>query len=305
MKICNRCQSEYNISNISEKYISKNPLKYEKCAKCRKYKDCEYCKIEFYHHQNRTCSKLCAQKLKEQSLLKSCGTTHNFHRLSKSRKEWENRLIIEEGISNVFQRDDVKEKIKKTCVEKYGVEHPFMNSDIINKAKNTKKERYGNDPLYYKKIWLKIHNRLINKIGYDPRLHILGNASKVSLKVFEPLIQWCLNNNIEYDDIYIGIEGKKEYFLKDYDNNKIYMYDFTIKSKKIIIEYHGIAFHAKTDDENWRCVITNESASDNIKRRNIKNELVQRNGFKLLEIWEDEEVTKNIKKCIKFINKNI
>jgi hypothetical protein len=245
----------------------------------------------------------CANKLKELSFLKSCGTTHNFSKKSKSRIQWESKLLMDEGIINVFQREEVKEKSKKTLKKKYGVEH-ISKSDEIKKRKTKKlKEKLKKDPNYYKRIWMDVHKNLIDELGYDPRLHVLGKASKSSLKVFNGVIIWCLEKNIEFDDIYIGIDSKNEFFLRDGDN--FFMYDFTIRSKKIMIEYHGTAFHAKRNNKEWKNIFTNETADENIKKRDIKNNLARTKGFNLLEIWSDDDVEFNIKKCKKFIEKFI
>jgi len=74
------------------------------------------------------------------------------------------------------------------------------------------------------------------------------------------------------------------------------MYDFTIRSKKIIIEYHGIAFHAKEKNQNWKSIFTNETPIENIEKRNIKNALAINNGFSLLEIWSDDGLFFNIER---------
>jgi len=47
------------------------------------------------------------------------------------------------GVDNVFQLEEVKNKIKITNMELYGVENPHQNEDIKNKAENTNLERYG------------------------------------------------------------------------------------------------------------------------------------------------------------------
>lgn len=305
MKICKRCNKEYDISTISKKYIEKNPDRYDYCTDCRKYRKCEYCYKEFKHKQNRTCSMKCASKLKELSWLESCGATHNFSKKSSSRKEWENRLLENEGIINVFQRENVKQKSKKSINIKYGVDHISKNEDIKNRKKEKIKNKLKNNPNFYKEIWMEVHKNLVGELGYDPRLHVFGKASKASLRVFNEVIKWCLENGIENNDIYIGIDNKNEFFLRDSKNNRFFMYDFTIRSKKIIIEYHGIAFHAKKNDKKWINVFTNENASENIKNRKIKNNLAISNGFKILEIWSDDSDEFNIKKCKKFIKKFI
>ena len=297
---CERCGCLYTNKKISKKRIDKNPKLYNKCKDCRKIKNCEFCNKEFKHYQNRTCSKLCANKLKEISYIKSCGKPHNFYKNSISRNNWENKLLEKEGIVNVFQRESVKEKSRKTLMEKYGVSHISKNEKIkaqkIQKIKKLKREH----PNHFKEKWMEVHYKLVKERGYDPRLHVFGKASKQSLLVFEELIEWCLDNGISYDEIYLGIEGKNEYFLKDSDNN-FYMYDFTIKNKKIIIEFHGVDFHAKEINEDWMHPFTKETSEQNILKRNIKNNLAKSKGFKLLEIWSDETPNNNLEKCKKFI----
>lgn len=50
------------------------------------------------------------------------GVHHNFCKNHPSRKNWEKRLLEDEGITNVFQRDDVKLKSLDTFIRKYGKE---------------------------------------------------------------------------------------------------------------------------------------------------------------------------------------
>jgi len=235
------------------------------------------------------------------SYLKSCGSTHNFCGESSSRKKWEDRLIENEGIINVFQRESVKEKSKKTLMLKYGVDH-ISKSETI-KISKVDKMRYKMviDPLFFKKKWWEIHNIFMNNLGYDPRLHLFGKASKESLVVFLDVFNFCIHIGLLSDDIFFGYQDKNEFFLKGGTN--IFFYDFTIKSLKIIIEFHGVAFHAKNENDVWSNPFVNETASENINRRRIKNNLAISNGFEILEIWSDEDVRNNIESCKKFILK--
>jgi len=115
----------------------------EYCSSCRKYhKNCEICGKEIFV-QARTCSKECAYELKKASWLKSCGTTHNFSKNSISRKNWEGRLKTEEGIDNVFQREEVKEKSKKSHLEKLGVENPSQSKIIKEQKAKTGLRNFG------------------------------------------------------------------------------------------------------------------------------------------------------------------
>jgi hypothetical protein len=162
-----------------------------------------------------------------------------------------------------------------------------------------------NNPKLFKEKWHINHNKFIDEIGYDPRLHLFGKASKESLKVFNPLIEWCIESGIESDDILIGVDNKSEFFLK---SNNIYFYDFTIRSKRIIIEYNGIAFHAKPsqlESNDWFSPFTRENAYDNIKRSKIKYQLAKDKGFEVFEIWSDISYLDNIELCKKFIRERI
>ena len=305
MCICKRCGDIYSINNISKKYVEKNVDKYKLCSNCRKYNICKNCNNEFHHKQNQTCSMNCANELKEKSFIMSCGTKHNFHKNSKSRINWENNLLENEGIVNIFQREDVKKKIKETILEKYGVDSISKSNIIKLKKKETLKKTIESNPNLYFDRWHITHDRFIKEIGYDPRLHLFGKSSKESLKVFSPLIEWCLSVGIEYDDIFIGIDSKSEYFIKD-DN--IYFYDFVIKNKKIIIEFNGVAFHARPEQLNkneWFNPFTKENAEDNIKRSKIKYQLAVDSGFEILEIWSDICYLDNIEICKKFIIEKI
>ena len=128
-------------------------------------------------------------------------------------------------------------------------------------------------------------------------------ASKESLKIFNPLIDILTSKlNIDISDICIGKPNKQEYFIKDSD--KIYFYDFTIRSKKIIIEYNGVLYHPKNENSTWTnpfdISITPKIA---FKKQQDKIETAKANGFRVLEIWSDEE--NKLEKCLEFIKNNI
>jgi hypothetical protein len=103
-----------------------------------------------------------------------CGKeSHQLFRFKE--KFFSNEILCEKcdrSLNNVFKRTDIKEKIKKTNVEKYGVENPMQNNEILNKAqskqrknnngvlafnsekqKQTLKERYGNKVIFKTKYF--------------------------------------------------------------------------------------------------------------------------------------------------------
>jgi len=127
-----KCKNCGKIFWSSKKYIHS-----EYCHICRKnHKKCKICGKEIFV-QARTCSKKCAYELRKESWKKSCGEEHNFSKNSTSRKKWEENLFKNEGIINVWQRDSVKEKCKKTHIKNLGVENPSQSILIKKKVRNT------------------------------------------------------------------------------------------------------------------------------------------------------------------------
>lgn len=72
------------------------------------------------------------------SNLERYGKPHNFCKNHPSRIKWESDLLKTEGISNVFQRISVKEKIKETLIERYGVDHPMRCEEIVEKVMSSR-----------------------------------------------------------------------------------------------------------------------------------------------------------------------
>lgn len=182
-----KCEHCGVIFNPQKKYRDSEHIY---CSVCRKYqKPCEICGKEIFV-QARTCSKECAYELRKQSWIKSCGATHNFSKSSSSRKEWESRLLEIEGITNVFQREDVKEKIKYKLLKNYGVEHALQSPIILDtmRIKNEKKRLWTpidkTDDLYmYRYNVSKVTNQNIQKygvshLGMDNKIKNLCNHNR-------------------------------------------------------------------------------------------------------------------------------
>lgn len=58
--------------------------------------------------------------------LEKHGAEHNFCKTHPSRQKWEKELFEREGITNVFQRETVKEKCAITNIKKYGCKNPAI-----------------------------------------------------------------------------------------------------------------------------------------------------------------------------------
>lgn len=131
-----------------------------------------------------------------------------------------------------------------------------------------------------------LYGELIRK-----RIVPFGKASKESLKYFMPLYKVLRRNGIRREDIYFGVNGSNEYGIFSHDGiNKYRFYDFTILSKRLIIEYDGAYWHSTAVAD------TNDKFKDN---------LAKINGFKLLRISSTDDLRTNKLKIENFINENI
>lgn len=200
-------------------------------------------------------------------------------------------------------------------IKKYGYEKAILkNKERTKKSKETfdrnpnKEEINKSRAITIENLYNKYGDMDIAKEKYNDWLSKVTvpftKASKESLIIFNPLIDKLKELNIKYEDIYIGSDNKDEYFIRD--GNNIFFYDFTIKSKKIIIEYNGILFHPKNENSKWVNPFNkNITPKEAYNKQQYKINLAKNKGFYLLEIWSDDEPEFNINKCLEFIKKNI
>ena len=112
-----------------------------------------------------------------------------------------------------------------------------------------------------------------------------------------------INDEIYWNDN----EGNKEYFLYDSEINKFYFYDFTLKNKKIMIEYHGEAFHPRKDKlsesewKNWKVPFNNQSADEKYSFDQQKKSFAESKGFSVIEVWGSDDYSKSLEKIVKLL----
>jgi hypothetical protein len=157
------------------------------------------------------------------------------------------------------------------------------------------KEKYGDDEMA-KKMYFETNEMACVK---------LSKASRESLKYFKPLYDYLINNNVtKKEDLYLGVDESGEYFIRH--NLDLFFYDFTIKSKKIIIEFNGKAWHP-----NWEkygiteCIEKfknkNINPVDAINKDIFKINLAKKMGFSVLVLWEEDGLNKNLNKLKLFL----
>lgn len=237
------------------------------------------------------------QKYKK-TMLENWGTEHNFNKNCKSRLEWEKRLLEEEGITNVFQREDVKKKIKKTMMDKYSDEEIYYNYTkgstidywVEKLGEDEGKIRY-NEICYNKGKSSRI-NHYIEKYGeeegsriYKDRLQTIAlKSAKGCHTSINEMMCKILNEN--------GFTYEREFVIRRNDNTRrYYYYDFLVNNE-LIIEMNGRFWHADPRWYNENDIMNfpgGKKIAKNIwEKDNDKKNLAIENGYKFITIWEDD-----------------
>lgn len=222
--------------------------------------------LGIYNPENRILNHSDETKLKHSEIAK------------KMWKSDEHRKKVKEGQLKKYSElgywfgtnDKSKEKRKKTCLKKYGVEvYGF----------NIKKNRENTD-----KICLKKYGKYSWEIGQNKCF----NKNTKPEKLIENIL---IRNNIEF------IKQFKIYY--DFENHKYKIYDFLIFKKNILIEVDGDYWHGNPKI----FPNPNKTQKNAILNDIYKNELANKNNFKLFRYWENEIFLDNFEyKLINDIN---
>lgn len=119
-----------------------------------------------------------------------------------------------------------------------------------------------------------------------------GKASKESLALFDPLIDYCDQEGIKW---YCGTRGCSEWWLKTQEG-KVKFFDFVITDLRIIIEYHGEVWHPNpnklTEEQwlNWRAPGTILDAATQHNRDLEKIALANSHGFEVIVVWSSDNI---------------
>lgn len=123
------------------------------------------------------------------------------------------------------------------------------------------------------------------------RVTSLPRVSRESILYFAPLYSRLRKSGVDRSDIFWGTVWSSEYYLSGPD--VFFKYDFTVLSRKKIIEYHGEAFHPNPNWESsrlskWRMPFDqNMTWQEKVKIDSIKENFARSRGYKVLCVWSD------------------
>lgn len=121
-----------------------------------------------------------------------------------------------------------------------------------------------------------------------------GAASKWSMNFIKKIVSFCLDNNISYNSILYGGDGKTEKHLYCSILKRNCFYDLCIEELNLIIEFHGEKFHPyplmeENERFKWKSLYSKRSFNDVLKFDNEKRQIAEKNGYKVLELWQRTE----------------
>lgn len=187
------------------------------------------------------------------------------------KREWCCKCI-EYWLLRGYDEDQAKIKVKEispdtrsisSIMQRYNISHDealaFFNN-VTEKGKRTfdARPQHEKDDILLKRTKFSKKYSMASSRFFKKLINSLGELSDLTMRV---------------DD--------SEYFLWDYDNKKIYFYDFCIPELNIMIEYNGIMFHPRHKDTIFTTV------KESTEKDNIKDELAKHNGFDLYWYWEN------------------
>lgn len=195
------------------------------------------------------------------------------------------------GVDNPFQLEEVKEKIRKTNLEKYGVDYFTKSDDFQQLSNKTRLEKYG------------IENWNNWKKGHETRIKNSGSLEESYKQGFEVQKQTMLDR-YGYECILVSPEieshtKKKhskpnEYFASLLDRlNIIYEREFVIGSKSFdfkvgdyLIEINPTATHNSTYGVFGDCKPLDKDYHKN------KSILAEQHGFRCIHVFDWDNVYK-------------
>ena len=213
---------------------------------------------------------------------------------------------------------------KKTCMEKYGVENVFQRQEVIEKIKNKHIEEYGSTENYYKHIVAKGIETQIEKYGklyskteefkkkqeetflkkygvrcpmHSEEIKSKYNFKENSEKAFQTRIKNGTTNTskpqqILYNEL-INIFGMQDIFVEYKEERYPYHCDFYIKSLDLFIELnlfftHGVSSKTKAH-------LFNPDNEDDIELLHIWEQRAQTSTFykNAIYVWTVRDVNKH------------
>lgn len=128
------------------------------------------------------------------------------------------------------------------------------------------------------------------KESSEKNRHNRKSAGYVSLEsklFFVKLYRVCRKLGISRSEIYVGINGSREFFIRhDGVENRGRFFDFAIPKLHLVVEYNGVFWHPRHESE-WKNPWT--TFADAMLVEEEKADLCKKRGYDLLTVWSDDD----------------
>lgn len=192
-------------------------------------------------------------------------------------------------------------KYKKTCILKYGVDNVSKVKQIKDLKKNTFLKNYGVDNIFkdvsFKK-WISDNNFAWTSLSDEQNIERNKKQTLSIKKYWKNLTDEQKNKLFRYNGTsnletkisevlnYLSVSYTTQFILKGK------LFDFRLSNTNILIEVNGDYWHCNPNkykiDEVVRFPGREEKVSNIWEKDKKKREIAEKEGFKVIYIWEDE-----------------
>lgn len=196
----------------------------------------------------------------------ACCKKCNF---SKNSMDYRRRNLIKVyGVDNLFKADKIREKIKKTNLDRYGVENPFGNKEIIAKKEikrqNTCMEKYGTKTaLSNKDVQEKIKKTNMEKYGFSRAICLEEYKQKMYSTNIEKY-----GSKIPSKSLFLRERDGKEWEERRLITNKRAFYNKLLFSDRLFEVEPAFTFNEYSNHLStlkWKCLKCNEEFEGKIQ----------------------------------------
>jgi hypothetical protein len=309
LKVCIVCSNDFKPRKESQKFCSKKCVSKNKSLNSQITKNCIFCELPFTtpkHLEKEHCSSICAhshrsEKTKEIRNCLNCDTSFKVKKISKT-IYCSQKCCGEHHIKTKRRVKKDNKKVDKNCLN-------------CNKEYKVWKYRETTSKFCSQKCSFEFKNILSSciKCGVDYNIPQWEkdspiNALCIKCRVNSPLKRPLRKSSFELNVIYLLKEKLKDRNILI--DNKIKLENTTIFPDIVIdnniIECNGDYWHCnpnKFDKEYYHKHI-HKKAFEIWEKDQIKKEELEKQGYNVLIIWEEDFFT-NKEECINNLIKNI
>ncbi len=192
-------------------------------------------------------------------IIEKCKNNPQY--LNEIQEKYKKTCLEKYGVDNAFKSEEIKNKIKETNIEKYGVEHVLKSEIIKDKMKKTNLEKYGvENPFQSEECKEKSKQTCLEKYGREYAMQNKIIQDKVKETCLEKYGTEYASQNQD-----IINEIKKNNLTKYGVETALKLNEFKEKSKQTCLEKYGV-------DNPMKCKEIKEKANKtNLNKYGVEN----------------------------------